>query len=458
MTQATALAILKTGANVFLTGEPGSGKTHTITEYIQYVRGTGIRVAVTASTGIAATHVGGMTIHSWSGIGIKQKLSDWDIDRIATTQRIVRRVAATDLLVIDEVSMLSASTLDAIERVCRAVKQVDEPFGGLQVIVVGDFFQLPPVVREGEKVEFSFEAAVWQRAHFMVCYLSEQHRHEDPNFLDVLSAVRRNAVQTQHTQLLDERQLAPQKLMSSTVPHLFSHNVDVDRLNEQELARIPGSALVFHMKSVGKQVLVEQLQRGCLSPERLSLKKGASVMFTKNSPTGSFANGSLGTIVDFDHGTRCPLVQLKNNGRLVTATPMEWMMEDNGRVLATISQLPLRLAWAITVHKSQGMSLDAAVIDLRQAFVAGQGYVALSRVRTLSGLWLAGYNEQALRVDEQVLAVDAQFREQSAANALAFAQLSRSELRTMHTNFTRAHSRTPRKVRSRGRKAKARKG
>jgi ATP-dependent exoDNAse (exonuclease V) alpha subunit len=438
MTQQEALNILKTGANVFLTGEPGSGKTYTINEYISYLRRAKVNVAVTASTGIAATHLGGMTVHSWSGIGIKRRLSTWDVDRIASTQRIARRIADTHVLIIDEVSMLDGSTLASIERVCRAVKRREEPFGGLQVVLVGDFFQLPPVVENAQKLEFSFVSAVWERSQFVSSYLHEQHRQEDDQFLAILSALRQNTISPEHHRQLNERCFTPAPRILDTLPQLFSHNTDVDRLNEAALGRLPGAAIVFHQKTVGNKSLVVQLRRGCLSPERLALKPGAVVMFTKNSPTGSFVNGTLGTIVDFDRTTRSPIVQLKNNGRKLGTMPMEWTIEEEGRVRAKIIQFPLRLAWAITVHKSQGMSLDAAFMDLRHAFVPGQGYVALSRVRTLAGLWLAGYNEQALRVNKDVAVVDQHFREQSHANVAAFGRLSADELATLHRNFIRA--------------------
>src|SRR5687768_4164635 len=150
MTQHQALDILKTGANVFLTGEPGSGKTHTIRQYIAYLKEAGVDMAVTASTGIAATHIGGFTIHSWSGIGIKKTLSPYDVDRLATNERLVKRIARTRVLIIDEVSMLDAGVLESVNTVCQAIKQSEEPFGGMQVVLVGDFFQLPPVSREGE--------------------------------------------------------------------------------------------------------------------------------------------------------------------------------------------------------------------------------------------------------------------------------------------------------------------
>jgi DNA replication protein DnaC len=148
MTQEQALSILKTGANVFLTGEPGSGKTHTVNAYVEWLRDRGIEPAITASTGIAATHVGGMTIHAWSGIGVLRDLTDYELDRIANTERVARRVKNAKILIIDEISMLSAHTLSMVERVCRAIRMNERVFGGLQVVLVGDFFQLPPIVRD----------------------------------------------------------------------------------------------------------------------------------------------------------------------------------------------------------------------------------------------------------------------------------------------------------------------
>ena len=156
MTQAEALSILKTGSNVFLTGEPGSGKSHTINEYVAYVRSCGIEPAITASTGIAATHIGGMTIHAWSGIGIKRDLSPYDLDNISQNRNVSDRVRDAHILIVDEVSMLSAKTLSMVDAVCQEIRTSKEPFGGLQVVLVGDFFQLPPVMKHDNAQE-SFE-------------------------------------------------------------------------------------------------------------------------------------------------------------------------------------------------------------------------------------------------------------------------------------------------------------
>ncbi len=431
MTQDEALQILKTGANVFLTGEPGSGKTHTVSRYIRWLREVGIEPAVTASTGIAATHIGGYTIHSWSGVGIKNRLAKDDLDRLRQNKRVARRVRATRVLVIDEISMLSAATLAGVDAACHALRESHEPFGGMQVVLVGDFFQLPPVVRrevselpalsllpaEDESARFAYGAASWHALNPTICYLSEQHRQEDPLFLGILSAIRHGAVQANHRALLHSRCVSalPSKVDAASVTQLYSHNADVDRVNASALQRLAGRSRGFVMECAGPGALTTQLARGCLSPETLILKKGARVMFTKNNFTSGFVNGTTGIVVGFDdEANGCPVVQLRD-GRRIVAEPAEWSIEGNGQVLARVIQIPLRLAWAITVHKSQGMSLDAAHIDLTGAFEYGQGYVALSRVRTLRGLTLAGFNERALTVHPEITERDEDFRRQSDA-------------------------------------------
>jgi hypothetical protein len=201
---------------------------------------------------------------------------------------------------------------------------------------------------------------------------------------------------------------------------LFTHNVAVDEINQQQLAKLGGETHVFAMAAKGAEPFVQALKRGCLSPERLQLKKGAAVMFTKNDQGGRYVNGTLGLVEDFDPDEGHPVIATRGGKRIV-AEPSTWKIDEGGHERASITQVPLRLAWAITVHKSQGMSLDAAVIDLARAFEYGQGYVALSRLRTLAGLHLLGLNERALRVHPQAVAKDAEFQ---AASAAALAGLS----------------------------------
>lgn len=434
MTQEEALDILKTGANVFLSGEPGSGKTHTINAYIAWLRSCGIEPSVTAATGIAATHVSGMTLHSWTGIGIKDKFSEADIEIIAGKEHIARRIQKAKVLIIDEVSMLPAATLEAADAICKEVRRNPGAFGGLQVILVGDFFQLPPIAKYGREVLFAYDSRAWRDLNPLICYLSEQHRQSDDAFLSVLSAIRGNSVEEMHYEHLISRMINRDK-MPADIPKLFSHNADVDRINATELAKLPGKSKKYLMASHGGPNLVESLKRGCLSPETLELKEGAAVMFTKNSPQGRFVNGSLGTVEGFDVAG-LPIVHTKDGN--IVAEPMEWQVEENGKVRASVTQVPLRLAYAMTIHKSQGMSMDAAVMDLSQAFEYGQGYVALSRVKTLSGLHLLGINQRALEVHPQILEKDRDLREASRAAAHAFAEMPREDLEKLQRQFVKA--------------------
>jgi len=404
MTQGEALNILKTGANVFLTGEPGSGKTHTVNSYVSWLRSHGIEPSITASTGIAATHIRGMTLHSWSGIGIANRLTPELLDKVAGKEHVARRIQKAKALIIDEVSMLSADVLTMVDAVCKEVRRSEAAFGGLQVVLVGDFFQLPPVSK-GD-AEFAFESPVWQELNLIVCYLSEQFRQDDPKFLDVLAAIRAGTHDASHVSLLLTRE---SEEAQEDVPRLYTHNEDVDRINDEKLAALPGKAHVFGMKTEGPDVLTDALKRGCLSPETLALKEGAIVMATKNNPIGGYVNGTLGIVTGFERGTDNPIVETRDGAEIIFSAS-DWAVEENGKVRAKISQVPLRLAWAITVHKSQGMSMDAAAIDLSRAFEYGQGYVALSRVRSLSGICLLGWSENALAMHPRVSAKDAEFR------------------------------------------------
>lgn len=434
MTQDQALAILKTGAHVFLTGEAGSGKTHTINQYTDYLRHHEIDFAVTASTGIAATHIHGMTIHSWSGIGVQSVLDDDALKHIAENRYVSKRIKRAKVLIIDEISMLDGRVLSLVEQVCRRVRKLGLPFGGLQVVLVGDFFQLPPVAgKEKQGSEFAFESEVWQALRPTVCYLSEQHRQEDTAFLRILSAIRRNEFDETHYESISER-IVESVNLPDDMTRLYSHNVSVDTLNANELKRLPGKTHAYTMALRGPEALTGALIRGCLSPERLELKLGASVMFTKNNQSAGFVNGTLGTVIGFTADKKYPIVKT-TDGMKIETEPMEWTIAEGDEVFAKVTQIPLRLAWAMTIHKSQGVSLDAAVMDLSQVFEYGQGYVALSRVRTLAGIHLIGVNARAFQVHPVVLAEDQRFRSASDRAEAEYGKLTPERVRDMESNF-----------------------
>lgn len=424
MIQQEALDILKMGYSAYLTGEAGAGKTYALNAFIAWLRERGIEPSVTASTGIAATHLGGTTIHSWSGIGVRDALTSFDLERMEQTKNLWQRFENARTVIIDEVSMLSADFLDMFDRVCRHMKRNDAPFGGMQIIFSGDFFQLPPIARESQRPRYAFASGAWSDLHPVTCYLHEQYRQSDEELSSLLSSIRGRKNGEKVRKCLAERQnISPPR--GREITRLFTHNVDVDALNDEQLSALKGKEYVFPMQTKGRKQHVENLMNGCLAPETLRLKIGAEVMFVKNDPQGHYVNGTQGKVTGFAEGA---VVVHARSGKKIYATPQIWKREVDGKVLAEITQVPLRLAWAITVHKSQGMTLDEAEMDLSRSFVPGQGYVALSRVRSLAGLYIQGFNEIALAVDEYVSACDEKFQEHSSSAALRLAKLGEEEI------------------------------
>ena len=409
MDQELALAILLSGRSALLTGAAGTGKTYLLNTFIAQARKRGKKVSVTATTGLAATHLGGNTIHSWSGIGVSDHLPNNFFERLSKTRREV--ISKTDVLIIDEISMLHDFRLDMIDDVLRTVRENDQPFGGIQLVMSGDFFQLPPVNRPNEQGGgFVVYSDAWQELQPAVLYLERQYRQNDEQLLEILTALRTGDVRRHHVEaLLARTEIEPP---DGDITELHTVNVDVDDINIQKLAELPGEERSYQQTTTGSKIYVENLQRSVLAPENLVIKLGALVMAVKNSPQKLYANGSIGTVVDFEPLTEYPVVEFRDGCR-VTMVPDVWELRDGERKRASISQVPLRLAWAITVHKSQGMTLDAAKIDLRKAFVEGMGYVALSRVRDLDNLYLYGINRRALEVSPDALAIDEVLRQAS---------------------------------------------
>lgn len=435
MTQKEALDILKLGHNVFLTGPAGSGKTHLLNTYIKFLKDNHIEVGITASTGIASTHMGGTTIHSWAGMGIKDSLTQIDLDELKERKYLRDRFSRTQVLVIDEVSMLHHYRLDLIDAICRHMKNEDRPFGGMQIIFCGDFFQLPPVSRFGEPESFfAYESEAWKNADLKICYLEEQHRQTDQAFLKVLNEIRGNRLSEESLKHLKGRhKKTTDKEIEPTILH--THNIDVDEINQKELEKLTGQQREYTMEAKGSKPLVESLKKSCLAPETLKLKVGAKVMFVKNNFEEGYVNGTLGKIMTFDNDG--PVVQT-SQGKIIHVKPTSWMIEEEGKAKATILQYPLRLAWAITVHKSQGMSLDAVEVDLSKSFEKGMGYVALSRVRSLSGLYLVGINENATQVRGEVLDFDEKLKRLSNKHLAELVGLSEKEKKEKQQKFLRS--------------------
>ena len=489
MRQSSALDILKTGQNVFLTGSAGSGKTYTLNQYIDYLRARRVPVAVTASTGIAATHMNGTTIHSWSGIGIKDELTDRDLSNLSRKQFLADRLKDTAVLIIDEISMLHAKQINLVSQVLKHVRKNDKAFGGIQVVVAGDFFQLPPIGSKGEsnREKFAFMSEAWLEAKFHICYLSEQHRQVSEaangglDLDDILNQIRRQEVTFEAISALEA---TFDQNVDIKRTRLYTHNLNVNSINDKELAALDGEMMRFTATSTGDSKLVETLKKTVRTQDDLVLKVGAKVMFIKNNTELGVSNGTMGELIGFaavkinddkdnsddlieddsestendaDKSTKgkgkkttkdkdkpkvkkpstqkMPVVRL-NSGREVIAEPEEWIIEDEtGDVLASYEQVPLCLAWAITIHKSQGMTLDAAEIDLSRTFELGQGYVALSRLKSLAGLQLLGMNDMSLQLDPLARGADKRFLALSDEADANYAMLDEESMTQAHEKF-----------------------
>jgi len=436
MKQETALKLLKAGENVFLTGSAGAGKTYTLNQYINYLKARKVTVAITASTGIAATHMNGMTIHTWAGIGIKDAISEDELKRLKERKYLKEHLENAQVLIIDEISMLHAKQLNLVNKVLKYFKENDEAFGGIQVIVAGDFFQLPPVGRNEERNrdKFCFMSEAWVEAKFRVCYLTEQHRQGNDYLNDILNAIRAQSIDEAHLQALRDTK---KQDIGETFTRLYTHNMDVDSINFKHLNEIEQEAKQFDAQCDGNDKLIETLKSSVRAPETLSLKKNAKVMFVKNNFDMGYINGSLGEVIGFEEDEEfgiLPKVKL-TDGTTLIVEPETWSVDnDEGKTIASFQQIPLRLAWAITIHKSQGMTLEAAEINLSHTFEKGQGYVAISRLKTLQGLRLLGFNEQALELDSLAIKADRRFQELSAEAEDKFAE---SDFTAQHKAFIR---------------------
>ncbi len=437
MTQKDALDIMKMGNNVFITGPAGSGKTFVVNEYIRYLKDHDVSIGITASTGIAATHMGGVTIHSWSGMGVKDDMNEYELEELLEKKYVTKKVQSAHVLIIDEISMLHHYRLDLLDKIMRKIRRKDmsedKPFGGVQIVLCGDFFQLPPVRRAGEpEAYFAYRSKAWKEANFVICYLEEQHRQKDDVSIVVLNEIRSGVLSDTSYEHIQSRFQAEIDINIEPTS-LYTHNADVDGINDQEIDKIEGNYAVYEMTSKGKRALVDTLKKSCLAPQVLRLKKGARVMCVKNNFDKGYVNGTLGIVVSCGWGVDPVIKDAKGNQ--IKIEKASWVIEDGGKILAEINQYPLRLAWAITVHKSQGMSLDAVEVDLSKSFELGMGYVALSRVRNFKGLKILGLNENALRVHPDILSFDISLKKQSQLAVQRLQVLGRDEIENKQKQY-----------------------
>ncbi len=412
MKQSTALDILKLGENVFITGSAGTGKTYLINEYIKYLKNKQIFPAIVAPTGLSASHIKGQTIHSFFGIGIREVVDNGFIEVLVSRRYLRKRFKNVEVLIIDEISMVSPELFSSMDRVLQAFKNYPKPFGGIQVIASGDFFQLPPISREPREQKFAWQSPTWRDLDFRTCYLELKFRQDDNRLIAVLDDIRSGIISDNTYQTLQSCHLKELNI-NHRPTRLYTHNMDVDRINENELNKLntPSREYFHHAKGLKKHI--EKIFKTSMVIEELTLKKDAIVIFIKNNSEQRYFNGTIGVVKGFNKLDKMPIVETTSGNRIVVGYD-EWLVEDEeGNNIASVSQIPLRLAWAITIHKSQGMTLDAVEIDLSRTFEMGQGYVALSRIRNIDGLRLMGINDMALRVDPLILRVDSRIKQAS---------------------------------------------
>lgn len=395
--QAKALDILQREGNVFLTGAAGTGKSFLLQRFLQGK--PDMEFPVVASTGAAAVLVGGRTFHSFFGLGILEGGMDAAVARALRSRKVVHRLNRAWSIVIDEVSMLSGELLKAAEIVSRKARGKDAPWGGLRIIAVGDFAQLPPISRAGQTKDWAFLHDVWRESKFQPALLSTVVRTREPEFLQILNFVREGIVNDEVSAFLDERRTS---YPSENCTRIYPHRMQAQAYNLERLGLIDRPLHTFPTSYEGDERYLPLVRRAIPIPETLQLKKSALVMMRKNdlSPDRRWVNGSLGFVRDIREDELD--VELLN-GEEVTVQPEKFTyLGGDGEEVASAWNFPVTLAWAATIHKAQGASVDRIHVDLSELWEPGQAYVALSRTRSAEGLTIHRWNRASIRVDTDV--------------------------------------------------------
>jgi ATP-dependent exoDNAse (exonuclease V) alpha subunit len=395
-----ALDIMElTSESMFLTGKAGTGKSTLLRLFLDKSKKN---VVVLAPTGVAALNVKGETIHSF--FGFKPGVNDEMIEKVAkkTSKDKKKLIQKVDMIVIDEVSMLRADLLDYIDKTLRLIRGSWDPFGGIQMVFVGDLYQLPPVVGKNEEGIFNsrysspyfFSANVLNSLEYSKVELRTIHRQEEEDFVKILNGVREKYVGEEDLEYLNER-VEEIDLEEDGMVYLATTNKKVDLINGARLAELYGENYEFETKLNGK--VDKSIQRSI--DDTLNLKEGAQVMFLNNDPAGRWVNGSIGRVETINEFEMSLKVRLVDDRKLVTVKRHTWDVLKYGlggdgdvesKSVASMEQFPLKLAWAITIHKAQGKTFENVVVDMGWgSFAHGQTYVALSRCRSLQALRLA---------------------------------------------------------------------
>lgn len=395
--------------NLFHTGAAGTGKSYDINLLFRYLDSLGIMYGKTATTGVAALNIGGTTINSWAGIGLGDDDGMDLLDKVSENKKAVNRIKNCKVLVIDEISMAKANLIEKIDIVCQYIRDDERPFGGIQVVFVGDFMQLPPVFKKFEPEKFAFESQAWHDSKIEMINLTEIVRqHDEPHFAKFLNDVRFGKA----TDLEILRECINRKFPEDGIKpvKLYCRNIDVNEFNLRELDKIVGPSQTFRAFDEASENWQQFFDKNCPAPTRLELKVGAQVMLLVNLDVANgLVNGSVGVV----HKVYTDMVEVKFENGIFPIEPFNWEIKQNEfdpiagamkkTVLAKRRQMPLKLAWAVTIHKAQGSTLSRAEIDIGDAFAEGQVYVALSRVRNLKSLSVKPFSLSKIKVNQKCL-------------------------------------------------------
>lgn len=400
-TQKDVLEQFDKGENVMILGNAGTGKSFLIKEMKYRLRDKPKRIVVTGTTGIAAYNIGGITINSFMGVGTGESSIGDLMKRVNGRNGARARIRAVDVLIIDEVSMMSAELFEKLDEICRAVRRNSKLFGGIQLVLTGDFMQLLPVFTNTVDRRLLFQSDRFKDSGIKVCVLKENFRQTDTNFLGLLERVRMGKQTEEDIGLLESRVMKDTGIPTDVI-HLVASNSKAQKINERGLDKLVGNCHIFKANYHGSDMLVKDLQAQFANKgiDNIKLKVGARVMLIKNMEVErGLVNGSLGKVITFEGGL--PMVEFDNKVKKIIGR-VEWDLEI-GEDTATATQLPLMLSWAITFHKCQSLTLEKAVLDLGACFCDHQVYVGLSRITTLEGVYLESFDKSKIRVNEDVV-------------------------------------------------------
>jgi len=397
--QKQAIELLHSNNNVFLTGKAGTGKSYTINSYLKGMDDE--LVPVLASTGAAAVLIGGRTFHSFFGLGIMEGGAEQTIERAMSSKKVVKRIRKANALVIDEISMIPGSVLDVAEAIARYAREDEEAWGGLKIITVGDFYQLPPITRGyGVNKDWAFLSNSWMRSNFQTVCLNQVMRSEgDDDFIDILNFCREGQWEQSFEDFLESK-IYDSQLEAFEGTSLLSRKAEVDKMNQYYLDELEGEEYSFSTKYSGDKYAIKSLKRNLPISDELVLKVGALVMIRQNDPMGRWVNGSQGRILAIND-TELTIELLDSRRVKVKKAPFTHLDAD-GVEKACARNFPISLAWAITIHKAQGCTLDKALVDLSNLWEPGQAYVALSRVRSGNDLYVKSWSKNSVKVDSKV--------------------------------------------------------